>query len=129
MAPCPLLCSEKPGEGVAMWGSCFQRDLGKLEQEHGVNVKLGVHVYVLSRFSRVRLFVALWTVAHRAPLSMGFSRQEYCSGLPCPPPGALSDPGVKSKFPASPALQANSLLTEPSGKPMQDNWYLLNFFL
>ena len=69
-----------------MWGSCFQRDLGKLEQEHGVNVKLGVHVYVLSRFSRVRLFVALWTVAHRAPLSMGFSRQEYCSGLPCPPP-------------------------------------------
>ena len=40
-----------------MWGSCFQRDLGKLEQEHGVNVKLGVHVYVLSRFSRVRLFM------------------------------------------------------------------------
>ena len=78
-----------------MWGSCFQRDLGKLEQEHGVNVKLGVHVYVLSRFSRVRLFVALWTVAHRAPLSMGFSRQEYQSGLPCLPPGDLPDPGIE----------------------------------
>ena len=51
----------------------------------------------------------LWTVAHRAPLPMGFSRQEYWSGLPCPPPGDLPDPGIK---PESPALQAYSLLTE-----------------
>ena len=100
-----------------MWGSCFQRDLGKLEQEHGVNVKLGVHVYVLSRFSRVRLFVALWTVAHRAPLSMGFSRQEYCSGLPCPPPGDLPNPRIESLILASPAMQVASLPTEPPGKP------------
>ena len=42
---------------------------------------------VLSRFSRVQLFATLWTVAHQAPLSMEFSRQEYWSGLPCPPPG------------------------------------------
>ena len=53
------------------------------------------YVCVLSRFSSVRLFATLWTVAHEAPLSMGFSRQEYWSGLPCPPPGDLPDPGIE----------------------------------
>ena len=57
-------------------------------------------------FSRVRLFVTLWIAAHQAPLSMGFSRQEYWDGLPCPPPD-LSDPGIEPK---TPALQADSLL-------------------
>ena len=52
-------------------------------------------------------------VAHQAHLSMGFSRQEYWSGLPFPSPGDLSDPGIKS---CSPALQADSLLSEPPGK-------------
>ena len=66
-------------------------------------------VGVLSPFSRVRLFASLWTVAHQVPQSMGFSRQEYWSGLPFPPPGALPDPGIK---PGSPALQADSLPTE-----------------
>ena len=69
---------------------------------------------MLSLFSRVRLFVTLWSVAHQAPLSMGFSRQEHWSGLPCPPPGDLPDPGVKPLFPE---LQADSLPTEPPGKP------------
>ena len=55
-----------------------------------------------------------WTIAHKAPLSMGFSRQEYWNGLPCPPPGDLPNPGIEPK---SPALQADSLLSEPSGKP------------
>ena len=50
---------------------------------------------VLSPFSRVRLFATLWTVVHQVPLSMGFSRQEYWSGLPCLPPGDLPDPGIK----------------------------------
>ena len=45
--------------------------------------------------SCVRLFVTLWTLAHQAPLSMGSSRQGYWSGLPCPPPGDLPDPGIK----------------------------------
>ena len=45
---------------------------------------------------RVRLFTISWTVAHQAPLSMGFSQQEYWSGLPSPPPGDLPDPGIKS---------------------------------
>ena len=53
-------------------------------------------------------------IAHQAPLSMGFSRQEYWSGLPFPSPGDLPNPGIK---PGSPALQADSLLSEPSGKP------------
>ena len=48
---------------------------------------------VLSHFSHVRLCETLWTVARQAPLSMGFSRQKYWSGLPCPPPGNLCDPG------------------------------------
>ena len=50
-----------------------------------------------------------WTVAHQPPLSMGFSRQEYWSGLPCCPPGDLPDSGIKPVSPASPALQADSL--------------------
>ena len=54
-----------------------------------------VHVYVLSHLSRVRLFVTLWTAAHQAPLSVGFPRQEYWSGLPYPPSGDLPDPGIK----------------------------------
>ena len=51
----------------------------------------------------------LWTVARQAPLPMGFSKQEYWSGLPFPSPGELSDPGIE---PGSPALQADSLPTE-----------------
>ena len=55
-----------------------------------------------------------WTVAHQAPLYMGFSRQEYWSGLPCPPPEDLLNSGIK---PRSPAFQADSLMSEPPGKP------------
>ena len=55
------------------------------------------------------ILVTPWTVAHRAPLSVGFSRQEHWSGLPFPSPGDLPDPGIK---PGSPALQGDSLLTE-----------------
>ena len=63
--------------------------------------------------SRVQLFATPWTVAHQAPLSMGFSRQEYWSGLPFPSRGDLPDPGIE---PGSPALQADTLLSEPPGK-------------
>ena len=55
-------------------------------------------VCVLSHFIRVQLIVTLWTVAHQAPLSMGFFRQEYWSGLPCPPPGELPVSGIGSTF-------------------------------
>ena len=67
--------------------------------------------------SHVWLFTTPRTVAH-APLSLGFSRQEYWSGLPVPPLGDLPNPGIEPAFPVSPALQADSLPTEPSGKPM-----------
>ena len=68
----------------------------------------------LSCFSRVQLFAILWTVACQAPLSMGFCRQEYWSGLSCPSPEDLPDPGTE---PRSPALQADSLLFGQTGKP------------
>ena len=66
----------------------------------------------LSALSHVGLFVTLWTVAHQSPLSRVFSRQEYWSGLPCPPPGNLPNPGTKLTSPASPALQVSSLPPE-----------------
>ena len=65
-------------------------------------------------FSRVQLFVTPWTVARQAPLSMEFSRQKYWSELPFPSPGDLLDPGIE---PGSPALQADSLPSEPPGNP------------
>ena len=65
--------------------------------------------------SHVRLFATPWTVAYQAPLSMGFSRQEYWSGVPLPSPGDLPNPGTE---PGSPALQTDALPSEPPGKPI-----------
>ena len=67
-------------------------------------------VCVLSHFSHVRLFATRWTVALQAPLSMGFSRQEYWSGLPSPPPGDLPNPGIDSSSLISPALAGGWVL-------------------
>ena len=64
--------------------------------------------------SGVQLFVTPWTIVYRAPPSLGFSRQEYWSGLPFPSPGDLPNPGIE---PRSPELQADALLPEPPGKP------------
>ena len=64
---------------------------------------------MLNHFSRAWLFAILWTLAHQAPLTMGFSRQESWSGLPLPSPGDLLDSEIK---PRSPALQADSLPSE-----------------
>ena len=77
-----------------------------------------------SLLSHVWLFATLWTVARQTALSMGFSRQEYWSGLPFPSPRDLSDPGIELQ---SPALQANSLLSEPSRKlwQLKEKKYLL----
>ena len=70
---------------------------------------------VVKPLSHVRLFATPWTVAHQAPLSMGFPRQEYWSGLPFLSPGDLSDPGIK---PRSPVLAGRYFTTEPPGKPL-----------
>ena len=68
----------------------------------------------MKSLSHVQLFATPWTVAHQAPRSMGFSRQEYWSGLPFPSPGDLTDPGIE---PGSPAVQADTLLSDLPGKP------------
>ena len=74
-------------------------------------------VCMLSQFGYVQLFATPWTVPHHAPLSMWFPRQEYWSGLPFPSPSELPDPGIK---PGSPTLQADSLPSEPPGKPIPE---------
>ena len=74
---------------------------------------LGSPVLHAQSLSRVRLFVTPWTVAHQVPLSTRFSRPECWSGLPCPLPGDLPNPGIKSR---SLALQAVSLPSEPPEK-------------
>ena len=68
--------------------------------------------------SRVRLSATPWTVAHQAPRSMGFSRQEYWRGLPFPSPGDLPNPGIES---GSPALLTDTLPSEPLGKPFNSS--------
>ena len=83
-----------------------------LSHEPCLNVCVCVCVYEL--LSHVQLFATPWTVAYQAPLSMGFSRQEYWSGLPFPSPGDLPNPGIE---PRPPALQADALPSEPPGKP------------
>ena len=80
------------------------------EESLGENVKL---------LSRVQLFATLWTVAYQAPLSIGFSRQEDCRGLPFPSPWDFPDPGIE---PRSPTLQAGALASEPArGVPLGEN--------
>ena len=86
----------------------------KNSQQHGYRGKEESIACVLRC---VPLFVTVWTVANHAHLSMGFSRQEYWSGLSFPSPGYLPNPGIKPEFSASPALKTDSLLLEPSGKP------------
>ena len=89
-----------------------QRTPTKLHVSENSHSYVGMRV--LGRFSCVQFFVTPWTVAHQAPLSMGFSRQEHWSGLPCPSPEDLPNPGIK---PESPAQQEDSLPSEPPGKP------------
>ena len=91
-----------------------------------IHTPLTSRVCVYYSRSCVHFFVTSWTIAHQAPLSMGFSRREYWSGLPFPSPGDLPDPGIKPASLASPAL-ACSLLSEPPGKP-STHVFLLNFF-
>ena len=67
----------------------------------------------MKSLSRVRLFATPWAAAYQASPSIGFSRQEYWSGLPFPSPGDLPDPGIE---PGSPALEADALTSEPPGK-------------
>ena len=91
--------------------SKVSEDVPRLQDE---NATAGMHVQLLGH---VRLFETPWTVAHQAPLSMGFPRQEYWSGLPFPSPGYLPNLGIKPASPASPALAGRFFTTELPGKP------------
>ena len=73
--------------------------------------------FKVKSLSRVRLFAALWALAYQASLSMGFSRQEYWSGLPFPSPGDCPNSGTE---PGSPTLQADALPSEPPGKLVEE---------
>ena len=99
-------------------------ELGKIMTQYGTSILRNSEVtdkmpksekcWLLSR---VQLFVTPWTVPRQAPLSIGFSRQEYWSGLPFPPPGDPPNTGIELLSPPSPALWVDSLPTEISGKP------------
>ena len=89
---------------------------------------LSTHVCFQS-LSCVWLFATPWTVAYQAPLPMGFSRQEYWSGLSFPPPGELPNQGIEPMSPASPALQVNSLPLSHWGSPLSIQLCLLNTYL
>ena len=80
-------------------------------------MEISVCACVLNHSAMSDYFVAPWTIAHQASLSMGFSRQGYWSGLPFPPPGSFPNPGVEPMSPISPALQVDYLPAEPSGIP------------
>ena len=86
-------------------------------QDESDNIHL-IEPCVLSRFSRVQLFAFPWTVAHQALLSMGFSRQEHWSGLPCPPPGDRPDSGIEPISLLSPALAGGFFTTSITWEAM-----------
>ena len=85
---------------------------------HGLEIVIALHACMLSHFSRVQLSATPWTVARQAPLSIGFSRQEYWSGLPCPLPGDLPDSGLEPASLMSLHWQVGSLPLVPPGKPI-----------
>ena len=87
-----------------------------------------VRACVLSHFRYVQVCATLWTVAHQAPLSMGFSRQEYWSGLPCPP-GDLPHPGIKPMSLTSPVLGVGFFTTSTTWEALITGYFSLKFLL
>ena len=85
-----------------------------------------MHVCVLSHFSCVQLFVTLQAVAHQAPLSMGFLRQEYWSGFPCPPLGDLPDPWITPRSLTSPAWAGGFFTTSATWEALIYHTHHLN---
>ena len=98
------------------YNHCKQTKVEDIREFSPGSSPLCMYVHAKS-LSRVRLFVTLWTVAHQAPLSLGFPREEYWSGLPFPSSGDLPNPGVK---PASFALAGEFFTTELPEKPSFD---------
>ena len=119
--------------GQQCWGLCssfWAAFCSSGNSDESTDPNLSTHWTLLSRFSCIWLFATPWTVARQAPLSMGFSRQEYWSGLPCPP-GDLPDPGIEPTSLRSPPLADGFFTTsatwEALPKPpgsFQKSWYL-----
>ena len=87
-------------------------------------------MHVCCHLSHIWLFATLWTVAHQAPLSMGFSRQEYWSGLPCPPPGDFPNTGWNPHLFCLLHWQSGSLPLAPPGKPSNETlWLPISLFV
>ena len=110
-----------PGEKISSWDfnrSCIETadqlgDCCHFNNNESVFCEYGslfTYLCVLSCFSHVWLFLTPWNLTLQAPLSMGFPRQEYWSGLPCPPPGYLHHPGSEAASPVIPAVLVDSLL-------------------
>ena len=114
----PLIASFLPSFSSALWdppcsSTSTANVIVKLWTETPVSL-LFIYVCALSCFSHVQFFVTPWTVARQVPLSMGFSKQKYWSGLPVPSPGDLPDTGIE---PVSPIWQAGSLPLSHLGSP------------
>ena len=105
-----------PGLRVYFWKNSNKETFCNIFQQFPFSVAPWVYMHTKSLQSCPTL-CDLWTVAHQAPLSMGFSRQEYWSGLACFPPGDLPDPGITPMSPASSALQVDSLPLSHWGSP------------
>ena len=115
-----------------------RHDWSDLAHTHGVISYACILFHLLCLHAKLLLVVSdsstLWTVAHQAPLSMRFSRQEYWCGLPVPPSRDLPDPGIESAFPMSPALAGRFFTTEPPRKSYSficgmDTWVSSTFWL
>ena len=113
------------------WELCFQSWEAFWSSLVGLNSPNILHpiplpsARVLSCFSRVQLFVTPWTIARQAPLSTGFSRQEHWSGLPCPPPGNLPNPGIESTFLMSPAQAGKFFITSTTWEALPSHIHIL----
>ena len=108
LEPTEMSCQKRSPRWFQLWSIpiLLPEEIASIWKEKKVKKSVSQSVVLDS-------FATPWTVARQAPLSMGFSGQDYWSGLPCPPPGYLLDSGIK---PGSSALQADSLLFEPPGK-------------
>ena len=104
-------------------GRYVSKEINK--KKENLNNVVVARARVLSCFSHVRLCAIPWTVTRQAPLSMGFSRQEYWSGLPCPPPGDIPEPGIEAAPLRSPALAGGFFTTNATWEALL--WSLNSF--
>ena len=102
---------------ISLHQMCIFKSFLKFKEHPWSSTKWQLLLPLLSQISHVQIFAALWIVAHQAPLSMGFSRQQYWTRLPWSPPGDLPNPGTESRSLTSPALWVDSLLLSRRGSP------------